>query len=330
MAYPVERLQRNRQSPQIREFMKEIRLSPEDLIMPLFIHEGRSESVEIPSMPGCYQHSLANIVEEATHIAQLGIPAVILFGIPTHKDNEGSSASDQEGVIQQAIQMIKEQVPELLVIADCCCCEYTDHGHCGPLKDGELDHDATLARYQDIALSYAKAGADIIAPSGMMDGMVQAIRGKLDQDEFTHLPILSYSVKYASAFYGPFRQAGGAGDVFTSDRAHHQMAITQSQEAFREAQLDEDEGADMLMVKPAMSYLDIIHQLKAQQRRPILAYHVSGEYAMIKAAAAAGIVSEADAFEEQLIALKRAGAHKIITYYAKEYAQSYGSKKEQT
>lgn len=325
--FPTMRMQRLRHSASLRALVREHRLAVDDLVLPLFIKEGRGIKNPIQSLSGHYQFSIDCLRDEIQQIVDLNIPAVILFGIPLHKDAEGSSALSVNGVIQSAISAIKEWAPQLLVISDLCFCEYTDHGHCGIIAShrcGEvvIDNDATLALLAQQAVSHARAGADIIAPSGMMDGMVQAIRQGLDQHGFLHTPILSYAVKYASAFYGPFREAAGSGAPQHGGRQTYQMDPANAQNGLREAELDVLEGADMLMVKPAHTYLDMIFRIK--QRFPALplgAYHVSGEYAMIKAAAAQGWIDEERAMMETLIAIKRAGADFIITYFAKSVAK---------
>lgn len=322
MSFPVTRMLRIRQSSLVRTILSETTLKKSDLIYPIFINEALEEKRAIEKMVGIYQHSLNSLLAEAERIALLGIKSVILFGIPQQKDNLATYAYSTQGIVQQSIRLIKEKVPDLLVIADCCLCEYTSHGHCGIMHDEKLDNDETLLTLQKIALSYAESGVDIIAPSGMMDGKVQAIRTILDRHSFGMVPIMSYSVKYASQFYGPFREAAGSADNFKGDRKHHQLAPTQKREALREALLDVEEGADFLMVKPSLPYLDIIHLLKEKTLLPLVAYHTSGEYAMIKSAAQQGLISnELEAFREQLVGIKRAGADLIITYYADEIAK---------
>ena len=324
---PKIRMRRLRHPANLRALVRENRLSVDNLVLPLFIKEGRDIKNPINSLTGHYQFSIDRLREEIQEISDLNIPAVILFGIPSHKDSQGSSALSSHGVIQSAIAAIKEWAPELVVISDLCFCEYTDHGHCGVIAShqrGEVivDNDATLSLLAQQAISHARAGADIIAPSGMMDGMVQAIRHGLDQNGFMQIPILSYAVKYASAFYGPFREAAGSGAPQHGGRQTYQMDPANAQNGIREAELDVEEGADMLMVKPAHTYLDMIYRIK--QRFPAIplgAYHVSGEYAMIKAAAAQGWIDEERAMLESLIAIKRAGADFIITYYAKKFAR---------
>lgn len=318
--------QRLRRSAGVRALLSETRLHPSQFIMPIFVHEGITSPKEIPSMPGIFQLPLDAVLAEVSQIQKLGILAVILFGIPMSKDALGTRAKDAHGGVQRAISMIKTACPEMVVIADCCLCEYTDHGHCSVFRsDGEVDQPGTLAQLSEIAISYAQAGADIIAPSGMMDGMVAAIRQGLDDHGFGHRLILSYSAKYASALYGPFRDAGGTslGEIPTlfSNRSHHQMNPGQRSEAIQESLQDIDEGADMLMVKPAGFYLDIISELKSTTLLPVAAYQVSGEYAMIKAAAANGWLDETAVVKESLIAIKRAGADLIITYFAKQISE---------
>ena len=314
--------------------VQEIQLSPADLIFPLFVAHGSGIRNPIESMPGQYQFSVDQLVEEAKQVVDLGIPAVILFGIPEKKDAVGSDSFDDQGIIQQATRVLKQAFPDLVVIADTCLCEYTDHGHCGLLNDGQSGraavealpqdyvlNDATLKTLQDIAVSQARAGADIIAPSGMMDGMVEAIREALDKAQLEHIPIMSYSVKYASAYYGPFRDAAEGAPQF-GDRRTHQMDPNNRQQAILEAKLDVEQGADFLIVKPALAYLDIISQVHAQfPDHPVVAYNVSGEYSMLKAAAERGWLDEASVVLETLTGLKRAGANLIITYHAKDVCQ---------
>jgi porphobilinogen synthase len=311
--------------------MRETRLSAQDFIYPLFVRPGKNDKEEIASMPGQFQWSVDTVVEEAQSAADLGIPAVILFGIPEHKDPLGKESSQADGVVQQAVRAIKRSVPDLVVITDVCLCEYTDHGHCGVLNAQQtistslpkdyVCNDETLVILGDIARSHAEAGADMVAPSGMMDGMVASIRSALDEHGFEHLAILSYAVKYASGFYGPFRDAAQGAPAF-GDRTTHQMDPANRREALMEAALDIREGADMLMVKPALSYLDIIRDLQdAFPHLPLAAYNVSGEYAMVKAAAQKGWLDERQVVMEALISMKRAGADLILTYHAKDAAQ---------
>lgn len=312
------RMRRLRQTPALRAMVREVQLHPSDMVYPLFIKEGLTEKKEISSMPGIYQLSLNDLDDEIKSIEAHKITAVLLFGIPLEKDAEGICSLKDNGIIQLAIKKIKQRSPNLLVITDLCFCEYTSHGHCGVLEGTYVDNDKTLALLQKQAISHAKAGADVIAPSGMMDGMIQSIRQGLDDNGFTQVSILSYAVKYASSFYGPFREAGEGAPSF-GDRRQYQMDFANKGEALREAKLDVKEGADMLMVKPALCYLDIIHQVKkALPEIPLAAYQVSGEYSLIKFGAKQGLINEEEAMVETLIALKRAGANFIITYFAKD------------
>ncbi|MBW6474823.1 MAG: porphobilinogen synthase [Anaerolineaceae bacterium] len=325
------RPRRLRTSPGIRSMMRETRLESSDFIYPLFVMHGKGIKQEISSMPGVFQWSPDLLADEAKSIAELGIPAVILFGIPESKDPVGLENFSENGIIQQSIRVIKQSVPDMVVITDVCLCEYTDHGHCGILNLGEnknpnlpegyVLNDETLEILAKVAVSHAQAGADMVAPSGMMDGMVAAIRNGLDAHHFEHIPILSYSVKYASSFYSPFREAAQGTPKF-GDRQSHQMDPANIREALREAALDVQEGADALMVKPALPYLDVIHLLRqTYPELTLAAYNVSGEYAMIKAAAANGWLDERRTILEILLSMKRAGADLIITYHAKEAAQ---------
>lgn len=319
--FPQTRLRRLRHHAGLRELIKETHLRPENLVLPLFIHHGTNINQPIASMPGHAQLSVDQLTEEARQIVALGIKSVILFGIPAQKDGLGRDAYSDNGIIQTAIPVLKQAAPELLVITDVCFCEYTDHGHCGVITGQDVDNDKTLALLAKQAVSHAKAGADIIAPSGMIDGMVETIRKALDAENFQHLPILSYSAKYASAMYGPFRDAALGTPQF-GDRRTHQMHIANAHEATRECALDIAEGADMLMVKPAHTYLDVIARIKQlYPALPLAAYHTSGEYAMIKAAAEKGWMTERDAALEVLLSIRRAGADLIITYFAKDAAQ---------
>lgn len=315
---------RLRRTPAMRALLRETDLKVTDLIYPLFINHNLVTSSPIASMPGVSQVALAELPETIVTIATLGIRAVMLFGIPIFKDNSGSACLADDGVIQQATRIIKKTVPEILVIADLCLCEYTDHGHCGILQDHVIDNDRTLPVLQKQAISLARAGVQWIAPSGMLDGMVQAIRNALDEYGFKEVAILSYAVKYSSGFYGPFRDAAGGAPAF-GDRRTHQMDYGNAREALREAGLDVAEGADMIMVKPAMNYLDIIYRLRSQfVDIPLCAYQVSGEYSMLKTAITNGIMSEETAIMEPLLAIKRAGADLIITYFACEVAKLLG------
>ncbi len=327
--FPNTRLRRLRHNRHIRNLVKETRLDVADLVMPLFIKHGVRVKEAIASMPGHFQISLDQLPEEIESVTNLGIKNIMLFGIPAHKDAIGSGSYLDDGIIQTAIPRIKQLAPELLVIADVCFCQYTDHGHCGAISEQtgypDVDNDQTLALLAKQAESYAKAGADIIAPSGNMDGMVQTIRQSLDLAGFNHLPILSYSVKYASSMYGPFRDAAEGAPKF-GDRRTYQMDTANSNEAIRECALDIAEGADMLMVKPAHTYLDVITRVKqAYPALPLGAYHTSGEFAMLKAAAEKGWIDERSGTLEVLTAIRRAGADFIITYYAKEVARWLGS-----
>jgi porphobilinogen synthase len=300
--------------------VRETTLSPDDFIYPLFVTYGRDVKKPIRSMPGCYQQSVDNIVRTAKEIFSLGIPGVILFGIPEHKDEIGSEAFSPEGVVQQSIKAIKDSVPELMVITDVCMCEYTSHGHCGIVKDGEVLNDPTLELLQKEAVSHAYAGADMVAPSDMMDGRVKAIREALDREGFTNIPIMSYAAKYASAFYGPFREAAESAPQF-GDRRSYQMDPPNRREALKEVALDIEEGADIVMVKPALAYLDVISDVKNMFDVPVAAYNVSGEYSLVKAAAELGWIDHDRIMMEILISIKRAGADIILTYFAPEAAK---------
>ena len=317
----TSRPRRLRSTAALRRMVRETELNPADFIYPLFVTHGRNVRNPISSMPGIAQLSVDEAVKEARRTAVLGVPAVVLFGLPAAKDPVGVENFAPDGIVQRAIRAIKEAVPDLVVITDVCLCEYTDHGHCGLLDEhGVVLNDETLPILMDVAVSHAEAGADIVAPSGMMDGMVGAIRAGLDEAGFSQLPIMSYAVKYASAFYGPFRDAADGAPKF-GDRKTHQMDPANSREALREAELDIAEGADFLMVKPALAYLDIIRQLRDRfPELPLTAYNVSGEYAMLKAAAANGWLDEERVVRETLTSIKRAGADLIITYHALEAA----------
>ena len=320
MFFPEYRARRLRRNETIRRMVRETFLRVDDLIYPMFSAFGSNIKKEIPSMPGIYQQSIEHIVAEAKEVHDLGIPAVILFGIPETKDAFGQDAYSETGIIQETIRAIKQEVPQLTVITDVCLCEYTDHGHCGVIKNGDVDNDETLQLLAAEALSHARAGADIVAPSDMMDGRVAAIREILDANGFAHIPVMSYAVKYASAYYGPFREAAESTPQF-GDRRSYQMDPANRREAFREATLDVQECADFLMVKPALAYLDILRDLKERFDLPLVAYNVSGEYSMIKAAAAKGWIDGDRVMLETLIGMKRAGADLIITYHAKEAAR---------
>jgi porphobilinogen synthase len=319
--FPRTRLRRLRRTGALRELVRETTLAPSDLVLPLFVEEGLDGRAPISSMPGVDRHGLASVVEEAGAALALGIPAVLLFGIPAEKDADGSGAWDDEGAVQLAIRAIKAAHPDLLVLTDVCLCEYTDHGHCGRLRaDGSVDNDASLGLLARTAVSHARAGADAVAPSDMMDGRVGAIRTALDDEGLADTPIIAYSAKFASAFYGPFREAAGSAPSF-GDRRSYQMDPANGDEALREVLLDVGEGADIVMVKPAVPYLDVLWRVKQATRLPVAAYHVGGEYVMIKAAAATGHLDERTAVLETLTSIRRAGADIVITYYAKDAAR---------
>jgi len=320
MMFPEYRARRLRRTEAIRSLVRETVLTVDDLIYPLFICEGKGIKEEITSMPGIYRFSLDRVIEEVREATELGLKAFILFGIPAHKDEVGSSAYAKEGIIQRAVKTLKDKFPQVVVITDVCLCEYTSHGHCGIIKGGDVDNDATLEQLARIALSHAKAGADWVAPSDMMDGRVARIREALDEAGFSHVAIMSYAVKYCSSFYGPFREAAHSTPKF-GDRRTYQMDPANSREALREALMDIEEGADIIMVKPAMPYLDIIKMLRENTHHPLAAYQVSGEYAMIKAAGKLGYLEEERVMWESLISIKRAGADLIITYFAKKVAE---------
>ncbi len=317
--FPTVRLRRTRQNEKLRALVRETRLSVDQLIYPLFIAEGIHEAHEIASMPGIVQWPLEQLGREAERIANLGIPAVLLFGIPNEKDEVGSQAYDSQGIIQQAIRLLKSVNPNLLVITDVCLCEYTSHGHCGLIHNGRVQNDESLELLARMALSHSEAGADIVAPSDMMDGRVGAIRPVLDEHGFSQTPIMAYSAKFASAFYGPFREAAGSAPQF-GDRRSYQMDPANAREALREVELDIAEGADIVMVKPAMAYMDVIRQVRDRCDLPIAAYNVSGEFSMIKAAAQNGWIDERRVTMEVLTGIKRAGADMIITYFAPDVA----------
>jgi porphobilinogen synthase len=314
------RARRIRGNETFRRMVRETNVSINDLVYPLFSAFGSGIRKEVSSMPGIYQQSIEHIVEECREVYGLGIPAVLLFGIPESKDAVGSDAYSDSGIIQDTIRAIKSQVPGLAVITDVCLCEYTDHGHCGVIVDGDVDNDATLELLAQEALSHVKAGADMVAPSDMMDGRVAAIRGKLDQNGYTTIPIMSYAVKYASGYYGPFREAAESTPQF-GDRRSYQMDSANRLEALREASADIDEGADIIMVKPGLPYLDILRDLRNEFNLPLAVYNVSGEYSMIKAAAANGWIDEERVVLETMTSFKRAGADIIITYHAKDVAR---------
>lgn len=320
MAFPIQRLRRLRQHETLRRMVRETRLSPSDLIYPIFVTEGKDQRREIASMPGQYRLSIDLLVKEAGEVAGLGIPAIILFGIPDRKDERGTSGFDPNGIVQRAIKAVKDHVPGLMVITDVCIDEYTSHGHCGIVKDGRILNDETLDCLRAMARTHAEAGADMVAPSDMMDGRVAAIRAELDQAGYPELPIMAYAAKFASCFYAPFRDAAGSAPQF-GDRQSYQMDPANLREAMREIALDIEEGADIVMVKPALPYLDVIAAARAHTALPVAAYQVSGEYSMIKAAGKAGWLDESRAMLETLLAIKRAGADLILTYFAKDAAR---------
>jgi len=315
----IIRPRRLRRTPAIRDMVRETTLSVKDFIAPLFVKHGQGEKEPISTMPGQYHFSVDAVVEEAEELWALGIPCVILFGLPDRKDETGSRSWAEDGIVQQAVSAIKGRLPEMAVITDVCLCEYTDHGHCGVIRDNEVDNDATLELLARQAVSHARAGVDLVAPSDMMDGRVEAIRNALDAENYQGIGILSYAVKYASAFYGPFREAADSAPQF-GDRSGYQMDPANAVEALKEAELDMEEGADIIMVKPAMPYLDIIRRVRELSLVPVAAYNVSGEYAMVKAAGMKGWIDEKKVMMEMLISIKRAGADLILTYFAKEAA----------
>ena len=318
-SFPQVRLRRLRELEALRLLSRETRLSVEDFVYPIFVTHGRGVRTEIEPMPGCYQLSLDHLLTEVTEVAQLGIPGVLLFGIPLSKDPLAQEAYDDQGIIQEAIRVIKQAVPHLLVITDVCLCEYTDHGHCGVVEGGRVDNDRTLELLAKTALSHVLAGADVVAPSAMMDGQMRAVRGNLDANGFKDVPIIAYAAKYSSSFYGPFRTAAESAPAF-GDRRGYQIDPANRRMAMREIEMDIQEGADIVMVKPALAYLDVIARARERFDHPIAAYNVSGEFAMVKAAAARGWLDERQATLEILTAIKRAGADIIISYHAKEVA----------
>ena len=321
MPFPATRMRRLRRTEALRGLVRETELSPRDLIQPLFVVAGENVREDVDSMPGIERFSISELVAEATEIATAGIGSVLLFGVPAAKDESGTGAYDDEGVVQMAVRALKEAHPDLTVITDVCLCEYTSHGHCGVVRpDGQVDNDVTLELLAKTAISHAAAGADAVAPSDMMDGRVGALRGRLDGAGFEDLPIIAYSAKFASAFYGPFREAVDSTPAF-GDRRSYQMDPANGQEAVREALLDVEEGADVVMIKPALPYLDVIRRVKETTQIPVAAYNVSGEYAMVKASAAAGYVDERTIVLETITAIRRAGADIVITYHAKDVAR---------
>lgn len=320
MDFPIYRPRRLRRNQKLRNLIRETTIEPRNFIYPLFVGPGKDQAQPVSSMPGIFQLTVDRAVRECREVDALGIPAVILFGIPERKDASGSEACEDTGVVQQAIRAIKETIPDLLVITDVCLCEYTDHGHCGVIKNGDVDNDATLELLAREALSHARAGADIVAPSDMMDGRVAAIRKILDDHGFAQTPIMAYAAKYASGFYGPFREAAESTPQF-GDRRSYQMDPANAEEALREVELDIREGADIVMVKPALAYLDVIYRVKQKFGYPVAAYNVSGEYSMIKAAGQNGWIDEPRVMMEILFAIRRAGADMILSYFAKDAAR---------
>ncbi|HLK89208.1 MAG TPA: porphobilinogen synthase [Polyangia bacterium] len=323
MSFPEARPRRLRRTPALRRLVRETTLAPDNFIFPLFVCPGKGVRREIPSLPGQFHYSVDVLAQEAEEIARLGIPGVILFGLPEKKDEVGSEAWASEGVVQRAIRAIKKATPELMVSVDACFCEYTTHGHCGVVMNGAVDNDATLENLGRAALSYARAGADLVAPSGMMDGFVGFLRESLDEEGYEQVGILAYAAKYASAYYGPFREAVDSAPSF-GDRTGYQMDPANVREAMREVALDVEEGADIVMVKPALAYLDVVAEVRREFDVPVAAYNVSGEYAMLKAAAEKGWIDHDRTMLETLLSMRRAGADLILTYHAKEAARLLG------
>jgi porphobilinogen synthase len=321
MSFPRTRLRRLRRSETLRRLARETRLSRDDLVLPLFVVEGRGVREPVASLPGVHRHSVDRLVEECKAVFDAGVPAVLLFGVPARKDARGSGADDPDGIVQRAVAALRRGVPDLVVITDVCLCEYTDHGHCGLVEEGEVANDPSLARLAEAAVSHARAGAHVVAPSDMMDGRVGAIRSALDATGFADVAILAYAAKFASAYYGPFREAAESAPAF-GDRRGYQMDPPNRREALRELRLDLEEGADVLMVKPALPYLDVLADARRELDAPLAAYHVSGEYAMIHAAAERGWLDGPRAMEEAILAIKRAGADWILTYAAKDLARA--------
>ncbi len=320
MYFPVYRPRRFRRTENLRRMVRETRVSIDQLVYPLFVMPGSGLKNPVPSMPGVFQFSVDRLMDEVREVSRLKIPGVILFGIPSEKDERGSEAYADDAAVQQAVRAIKDAFPDLVVMTDVCLCEYTSHGHCGLLDGTEVHNDSTLEVLAEVALSHARAGADLVAPSDMMDGRVAAIRDALDENGFDQTGVVAYSAKYCSAFYGPFREAVDSAPQF-GDRRSYQMDVCNAREALREVELDIEEGADMVMVKPALSYLDIIRKVKDEYDRPVAAYNVSGEYAMVKAAGAKGWIDEERVMMEILVSIVRAGADLIITYFAKDAAR---------
>lgn len=320
MFFPEVRMRRMRRNENLRRMVRENRVTVDDLIYPLFVMPGKEMVQEVSSMPGVYRFTVDRLVKEVEEVYSLGIPAVILFGIPETKDEAASGAYDEHGIVQEAVRAIKKEVPDIVVITDVCLCEYTSHGHCGVIKDGEINNDITLELLAQTAVSHAEAGADIVAPSDMMDGRVAAIRSALDNEGFENVPIMSYAAKYASAFYGPFREAAESAPQF-GDRRSYQMDPPNVREAIREIELDIEEGADIVMVKPGLAYMDVVRAARENFEHPIAVYNVSGEYSMVKAAARNGWIDEKRIVYEILTGFKRAGADLILTYHAKDVAR---------
>ena len=322
-SFPVRRMRRLRRTAALRRLVQETHLVPSQLVWPLFVTHGNGVRQPVTAMPGVAQVSVDELVKDAERAARLGLGGIVLFGIPAAKDGTGSEAYDEQGIVQQAIRAVKDAVPDLLVIGDVCLCEYTDHGHCGVMRDGEVDNDSSVYLLGKVAVTQARAGVDLVAPSDMMDGRVAGIRKALDAAGFAHLPIMSYAAKLASAFYGPFREAAGSTPQF-GDRQSYQMAVANGDEAMQEIRLDLEEGADIVMVKPAGPCLDLIRRAREEFGSPLAAYQVSGEYAMIKAAAERGMLDETRAMWESLTAIRRAGADIILTYFAPDVAEQLG------
>ncbi len=322
-SFPVRRMRRLRRTAALRRLVQETHLVPSQLVWPLFVTHGNGVRQPVNAMPGVAQVSVDELVKDAERAARLGLGGIVLFGIPAAKDGTGSEAYDEQGIVQQAIRAVKRAVPDLLVIGDVCLCEYTDHGHCGVMRDGEVDNDSSVYLLGKVAVTQARAGVDLVAPSDMMDGRVAGIRKALDAAGFAHLPIMSYAAKLASAFYGPFREAAGSTPQF-GDRQSYQMAVANGDEAMQEIRLDLEEGADIVMVKPAGPCLDLIRRAREEFGSPLAAYQVSGEYAMIKAAAERGMLDETRAMWESLTAIRRAGADIILTYFAPDVAEQLG------
>lgn len=320
MIFPEYRPRRIRQSEAFRRLVRETQISVNDLILPLFAVEGKDTATPVPSMPGVFHLSVDRVVKAAGTAAEAGIPAVILFGVPEQKDPLGTSAYAKDGIVQKAVKAVKQALPDLMVITDVCLCQFTDHGHCGVVEGNTIDNDATLDLLARAALSHAQAGADMVAPSDMMDGRVAEIRAALDENQFSHVPIMAYSAKYCSSFYGPFREAAHSAPQF-GDRSTYQMDPANSQEAIREVTMDVEEGADIVMVKPALAYLDIIYRVREEVDLPVAAYNVSGEYSLIKAAEQMGWIDGTRVMMETLTAIKRAGADMILTYFAVDAAR---------